>query len=69
VSRSNGGLYFESYGEFELCLDLLLARPELAQQLGSNGRQYVRENYAWGPMVRRYRELIDEYWAAKDAAR
>jgi glycosyltransferase involved in cell wall biosynthesis len=69
VSRSNGGLYFESYGEFELCLDLLLARPELAQQLGANGRQYVRENYAWGPMVRRYRELIDEYWAAKGAAR
>ena len=69
VTRSNGGLYFESYGEFEVCLDMLLARPGLARQLGENGRRYVRENYAWEPMVRRYRQLIDEYWAAKGAAR
>ena len=69
VTRCNGGLYFESYGEFELWLDALLGRPELAAHLGANGRRYARENYAWGPMVRRYRQLIDEYWAAKDAAR
>lgn len=61
ATRCNGGLYFESYAEFELCLDLLLARPELARRLGENGRRYMRENYAWGPMTRRYRELIDAY--------
>lgn len=67
VTRCNGGLYFESYAEFELCLDLLLARPALARRLGKNGRAYVRENYAWGPMVRRYRELIDAYRAGESA--
>jgi glycosyltransferase involved in cell wall biosynthesis len=67
--RANGGLYFASYAEFELCLDLLLARPELARQLGDNGRAYVRKNFAWGPMVRRYRQLIEEYWVSKVALR
>jgi glycosyltransferase involved in cell wall biosynthesis len=64
--RANGGLYFESYAEFALCLDLLLARPELARQLGANGRVFVRQNYAWGPIIRRYRELIDEYWSSRE---
>jgi glycosyltransferase involved in cell wall biosynthesis len=67
--RANGGLYFESYGEFELCLDLLLARPHLARQLGANGAAYVRGNFAWGPMVKRYRELIEEYWTSREGAK
>jgi hypothetical protein len=66
ATRANGGLYFESYAEFALCLDLLLARPDLARRLGASGRAYVRQNYAWGPIVRRYQELIEEYWSSKE---
>lgn len=66
ATRANGGLYFENYAEFALCLDLLLARPDLGRQLGANGRAYVRQNYAWGPIVRRYRELIEEYWSSRE---
>jgi glycosyltransferase involved in cell wall biosynthesis len=66
ATRANGGLYFESYDEFAVCLDLLLARPNLARQLGANGRAYVRQKYAWEPMIRRYRELIEEYWSSKE---
>ncbi|MCU0507110.1 MAG: glycosyltransferase family 4 protein [Anaerolineae bacterium] len=69
AARANGGLYFESYAEFELCLDLLLTRPQLARRLGANGAEYVRQNFAWGPMVKRYRELIEEYWTSREAAR
>lgn len=62
VVRSNGGLYFDGYDEFEACLDLLLASPGLRRGLGANGRRYVRANYAWDTMIACYRTLIDAYW-------
>jgi glycosyltransferase involved in cell wall biosynthesis len=45
--RSNGGLWFRNYPEFETALALLLDRPELRRQLGESGRQYVRDRYNW----------------------
>jgi glycosyltransferase involved in cell wall biosynthesis len=58
--RSNGGLYFTRYTEFEACLDLLLARPGLRAALGQNGRTYVLENYHWDTIVDRYKRLFAE---------
>ncbi len=62
VEQSNGGLYFDGYDEFELCLDVLLNRPDLRRQLGAGGRRYVRTNYAWDTIVERYCVLIREFW-------
>ena len=59
-SRSNGGLYFTGYAEFEACLDLLLDRPALRTTLGVNGRRYVLENYRWDVIVDRYRAILDQ---------
>ncbi len=58
--RSNGGLYFGNYEEFELCLDLLLTHPRLAARMGENGRAYVLENYRWAVIVDKYRRLLAE---------
>jgi glycosyltransferase involved in cell wall biosynthesis len=58
--RSNGGLYFVDYPEFEACLDVLLSRPNLRTALGANGHRYVLENYGWDIIVDRYRALLDE---------
>jgi glycosyltransferase involved in cell wall biosynthesis len=58
--RSNGGLYFTGYAEFEACLDLLLERPALRATLGANGRRYVLENYRWDIVVDRYRAILDQ---------
>lgn len=58
--RSNGGLYFGNYEEFALCLDLLLAHPRLAGQMGENGRAYVLKNYQWAVIVGKYRRLLEE---------
>ena len=58
--RSNGGLYFTNYPEFEACLDLLLHRPDLRASLGENGNRYVLENYRWDIIVARYRTLFAE---------
>ena len=59
--RSNGGLYFANYREFEACLSLLMTRPRLAARLGQNGRRYVLRNYHWDTIVARYRALFDEF--------
>ena len=57
--QSNGGLYYESYAEFEKCLEYLLAHRDVAGQMARNGGQYVRGHFAWDVIVRRYREYFD----------
>ena len=61
--RSNGGLFFTTYREFEACLDVLLARPLVREALGRNGRRHVLENYHWDVIVDRFRQLVDDYCA------
>ena len=61
VLRSNGGLYFRSYNEFEAVLDLLLASPELRNQLAQNGYRYVQTHYSWEHVLKRFRAAL-EHW-------
>jgi glycosyltransferase involved in cell wall biosynthesis len=56
--RSQGGLYYTNYGEFSLCLDLLLSQPELRVKMGEYGRRYVCTNYAWDTVEEKYLKLI-----------
>ena len=58
--RSNGGLYFTNYAEFEACLDLLLNRPSLRAALGQNGHRYVLKHYHWDIITDRYKGLFAE---------
>jgi glycosyltransferase involved in cell wall biosynthesis len=50
--RSNGGLWFRSYPDFEEELVLLQDNPELRDRLGAAGRDYVTREYAW-PVIRK----------------
>ena len=52
--RSNGGLSYESYEEFEDGLHCLLADDGLGKKLGTLGREYVRTNYRWGQVEKSY---------------
>ena len=58
VRQANGGLYFSDYDEFAACVNVLLARPTLREQLGAQGRAYVREHFAWDVVVERYAGLL-----------
>ncbi|MEI8351686.1 MAG: glycosyltransferase family 4 protein, partial [bacterium] len=49
--KSNGGLWFRNYPEFEESLMLLAANPILRSAMGQAGGRYVRKNYSW-PVVR-----------------
>jgi glycosyltransferase involved in cell wall biosynthesis len=53
------GLYFINYEEFTGCLDLLLRDSRLRRALGSNGLDYVRQNYTWGRVMDKYEALFE----------
>lgn len=65
--RSQGGLWYGSYAEFEQCMDLLLGDEDVRLALGEQGRRYVDETCRWETIIDRYalflhavRERIDQ---------
>jgi glycosyltransferase involved in cell wall biosynthesis len=52
--KSQGGLYFRNYAEFEACLDLLLSDASFRERLGERGRRYVAQNYMWEQVMNRF---------------
>jgi glycosyltransferase involved in cell wall biosynthesis len=58
VLRAGGGLYYRRYEEFAAALDLLLDRPDLADTLGAQGREYFEANYAWPRIMEKYDRLL-----------
>lgn len=47
AQRSEGGLTYDGYLDFEAALAALRRSPELARTLGTNGAAYVRREFAW----------------------
>ena len=58
VRRSGGGLPYNGYAEFEGCLERLLRDHDLRDELGSNGRQYVLNNYNWDTVLTRFEDAV-----------
>jgi glycosyltransferase involved in cell wall biosynthesis len=56
--RSNGGLYYHSYQEFELGLSLMLTREGIGDRLAEAGRRFARENYSWSIIEQKYQALL-----------
>ena len=61
-TKSNGGLYYTNYGEFEGGLNYLLnpANAEIVAQMKANAKRYVDENYQWDAICARLRGLIED---------
>ena len=57
--RSNAGLFYETLGEFIGTLEAIEQNRWLAGSLGRNGRQYVRDNYDWPVIERKYLEMFE----------
>ena len=58
--RSNGGLWFLTYPEFEEAVLLLLNTPETRRLLGQAGRAYVLKEYAWESVEERLMDALDD---------
>ncbi len=65
--RSGGGLVFESYAQFEVVLDRLLADADLRRRLGDRGRRYVDRHFRWPTIIERYGRFV-EHVASRVAA-
>lgn len=57
--KSNAGLYYHNYLEFEGAMDTLLNKEPLRQALGKNGPHYVDQYYRWDVILGRVSGLIE----------
>lgn len=57
--KSNAGLYYNNYFEFEGSLNFFLKHSETALNMGINGRKYVADNYQWNNIISKLTNLID----------
>ena len=59
--KSNGGLFFKDYFEFEECINLLLNNSELTSKMSVNGKKYAKENYSWGKVIKRFEDAVEKF--------
>lgn len=60
VRRSGGGACYHSYSDFEAALQTLLDLPEVANNAGSCGLNYVRSHYSWKTVITRIESLTSQ---------
>ena len=60
ASKSNGGLWFTNYAEFEGTVDYILEHEDIADKMGENGRKFVMENFAWDVITKRFIDFFKE---------
>ena len=56
--RSNGGLWFGTFTEFNECLELLLSRPEIGDALAASGRAFTLSSYGAEAVTARMLALL-----------
>jgi glycosyltransferase involved in cell wall biosynthesis len=56
--RANGALYYRNYDEFAQCIAVLLAKRDLARELGRQGLDYVNREYRWPTVIAKIDALL-----------
>lgn len=56
--RSNAGLWYQNYDEFSECFRFLCSNDHLRSKMGDNGKTYVKKNYSWDVIEKKYMELF-----------
>lgn len=57
--KSNAGLYYKNYFEFEGCINYILEHKREREVMGENGKLYVNKNYQWDVIMDKLSNLID----------
>ena len=60
VKKTNAGLFFRDYFEFEGAINYFLRHKNIADEMGERGREYVINNYDWQNMIKKYTLFFDE---------
>jgi len=58
--KSNGGLFFKNYDEFEGCVNYFVNNPKKSSMMAENGKKYVTDNYSWDRIVLKYKHFLSE---------
>ena len=56
--RSNAGLFYSSYMEFEAVLDYMLSHKETYDQMCRNGIEFVKKEYDWDGVTDKINQFI-----------
>ena len=56
--KSNGGLYYMNYFEFEGIIDYIFSHDGEYQCMRENSRKYVEENYRWDVIMKKFDEIL-----------
>ena len=56
--RSGAAVPYRGYAAFEAAVDALVGDPDLADRMGTAGREYVRREYDWEVVLDRYESLL-----------
>lgn len=59
VIKSNAGLYYSNYGEFEACLNYILSHKKIYTLMKDNGVSYIDTFYNWQKIVDKFAAIID----------
>ncbi len=57
--KSNAGLYYRDYFEFEGSILYLLSHPETAAQMGRCGKEFVTSQFSWETITAQYRAFLE----------
>ncbi len=66
---SGGGVFFSDYDQFERQLDFIMSNPHITKLMGEAGRDYVRKNYSWKHVTRKYLDLFENLKRPSPAVR
>ncbi len=58
VKKSNGGLYYTNTYELFETMNLLMENDELRKKLGENGKLYIKNNYSWELVLKKFNEVL-----------
>ncbi|MBE6853421.1 MAG: glycosyltransferase family 4 protein [Ruminococcus sp.] len=58
--KSNGGLYYMNYFEFEGCLGYIRKNPRDLLAMGDNAEEYIEKNYRWDVITDRFSAFIEK---------
>ena len=56
--RSQAGLYYNGFHEFDAAVTRLLTEAPLREEFGRNGARYVKDNYSWDVITGKYLDFL-----------
>lgn len=59
-TKSNGGLFYKNYFEFEGCLNYISSHKEEYAQMCINARKYVEDYFQWDDIMNKFDRIIEK---------